>query len=84
VKITVNATPAGAQVFLDKRLLGPAPGPFELPRGTKSTLTVRASGFAASTIEVSGVEDESPTIALAKQTGSGTGTKINKDLESPF
>ncbi len=84
VKVTVNATPVGAQVFLDKKLLGSAPGPFDLPRGAPQTLTIRASGFAPGTVLVSGDADESPSVVLVKQTTGGTGTRINKDLESPF
>ncbi len=84
VMVTVNATPAGAQVYLDKKLLGASPGPFALPRGAHSTLIVRASGFTPGTLEVGGAADESPSITLVKQTGGAGPNKINKDLESPF
>ncbi len=84
VMVTVNTTPAGAQVYLDKKLLGAAPGPFELPRGAQSTLIIRASGFIPGTLGVSGAADESSSVTLVKQAGGAGTNKINKDLESPF
>jgi serine/threonine-protein kinase len=84
VKVWVDATPAGAQVFLDKKLLGPAPGPFDLPGDRPVTLTVRASGFTTVTLEAKGTSDEHlPVVLVRAAQGTGT-TKINKDLESPF
>jgi serine/threonine-protein kinase len=94
IAITLKGAPANAEVFLGDAKLGSANEPLKLARSTqKTTLTIKALGFRAATLEVVPDADRelsvqltrfvaagpAPTKAAGAPTGGG-----NKDLENPF
>ncbi len=88
VAVTVEANAPHASVWLAAKRLGDAPGPVSLPRGAdKLTLTVKADGYVASSVDVVPSEDVVVAVTLAKSAGPATSTtarRVSKDLENPF
>ncbi|MDB4995837.1 MAG: uncharacterized protein JWM74_3269 [Myxococcaceae bacterium] len=90
VDVTVIATPKNASIWLGDMKLGVAPGPVKVKRGTeKLTLTLKADGYAPSTVEI--LPTESSTVSnvkLAKTSGGGTRPKPTTgaagEIEDPF
>ena len=84
---TFDTTPPGAEVLVDNRVLGRAPGPFLLPRGdTTQTVTVRAPGYDDEVVEVSALADQSIAVQLRRKVVRPVRihTDTPKDLENPF
>ena len=87
VAVTVESNVAGSTVWLAGKRLGDAPGPLELPRGGSAlTLTIKAEGYAPSTIDVVPTEDLVVAVKLAKGAPppGSSGRRVSKDLENPF
>ncbi len=65
VDVTVVATPKNASIWLGDTKLGVAPGPVKVKRGSeKLTLTLKADGYAPSTVEI--LPTESSTVSNVK------------------
>ncbi|HEX8789996.1 MAG TPA: protein kinase [Polyangiaceae bacterium] len=88
VAVTVETNAPHASVWLAAKRLGDAPGPVSLPRGAdKLSLTVKADGYAASSVDVTPTEDVVIAVTLAKSAGPPAPTpsrRVSKDLENPF
>jgi PEGA domain len=87
VSVTITSNVPGASVWLDGKRLGDASRPLRLPRGSeKVTLTLKADGYAPSTVEVSTAQDVSAAVTLARLPAApaSTGHRVSKDLENPF
>jgi hypothetical protein len=90
VDVKVIATPKNASIWLDDKKLGVAPGPVKVKRGTeKVTLTLKADGYAPSTVEI--LPTESSTVSnvkLTKASGGGARPKPTTgaagEIEDPF
>jgi serine/threonine-protein kinase len=87
VQITIDKAPAGSEIVLGDRVLGKAPGPITLDRGTTAVkLTVRKAGFVGKTIDV--VPDGDHTVDAhldaIKRTPHTTTTHDSHDIEDPF
>jgi hypothetical protein len=67
VLVKVESTPPKADVFLDGQKLGPAPGPFELPRKSERVkLVVKADGFKPASIDVDTSANANAAVALTR------------------
>jgi serine/threonine-protein kinase len=85
VAITVDKAPAGSEVVLAGQVLGKAPGPFTLARGTAPvTLTVRKQGFASKSIDVVPDGDRTVDVRLDPVRTHHTTTHDSHDIEDPF
>jgi hypothetical protein len=85
VAITVDKAPAGSEVVLGDQVLGKAPGPFTLARGTTAvTLTVRKQGFATRTIDVVPDNDRTVDVRLDPMRTHHTTSHDSHDIEDPF
>jgi hypothetical protein len=85
VAITIDKAPAGSEVVLAGQVLGKAPGPFTLARGTAAvTLTVRKQGFATKTIDVVPDGDRTVDVRLDPVRTHHTATHDSHDIEDPF
>ncbi len=83
VTLRIEGAPAGATVSSGGKLLGTAPGPFEVTRGERLELVVAARGYKSRPIEVSPAGDLAVTVALEKRPNKPPtpGRTISKDLE---
>jgi hypothetical protein len=94
IAITLKGAPPNAEVFLGDLKLGRANEPLKLARSAqKTTLTVKALGFRAATLEVVPDADRELSVLLTKFVAAGPATTKaagaptgggNKDLENPF
>jgi hypothetical protein len=64
VEVTTN--PPGAQVTIDKDVLGTTPGTFQLPCGAPAKLSIKKAGFFSATKDVTPGTDSKVAIELAK------------------
>ena len=94
VRVRVEGAPPGATVRSAAGELGPAPGPFAIPAGSETTLTIAAKGYKPKDVAVSPTADTSLHVALEKSAAgtppgaAGTGKKNNgvplpSDLADP-
>jgi len=67
VAIRLEGAPRGATATLDGRDLGPLPGPFAVPAGVESRITVTAKSFRAREVVVTPSADATVKVALEKQ-----------------
>jgi serine/threonine-protein kinase len=86
VAVTVESNVAGASVWLGAKRLGDAAGVLALPRGDRAvTLTVKADGYAPSSVDVVPTGDVVVAVKLVKlAASSGSARRVSKDLENPF
>jgi len=87
VAVTVESNVAGSSVWLAGKRLGDAPGPLMLPRGGESvTLTVKAEGYASSSVDVVPTGDVVVAVRLTKVAAPAGSSihRVSKDLENPF
>ena len=90
ILVTVESNVPGASVWLGANRLGDTSSPVHLPRGAdKLTLTIKADGYAPSTVDVVPSEDVVVAVKLAKPATVGvpaasTARRVSKDLENPF
>ena len=84
--VKFEVTAKNAEIWSGDEKLGVAPGPIKLPLGSELTLTIKAPGYATSSVKVTPKEGLSVPVTLvpaaaAKPKPSGT---IHKDLDDPF
>jgi serine/threonine-protein kinase len=87
VALTVRGAPRGAQLSLDGRPVGEAPGPVPIPFGAKpAQLTVSAPGHEAASVSVVPDRSIDLRLSLKKRTrgAASPSSAIPSDLESPF
>jgi serine/threonine-protein kinase len=87
VAVTVESNVATSSVWLAGKRLGDAPGPLMLPRGGDLvTLTVKAEGYAPSSVDVVPTKDVVVAVRLVKvaATPGSSARHVSKDLENPF
>jgi hypothetical protein len=87
VAVTVESNVAASSVWLGGKRIGDAPGPLMLARGGDPvTLTVKADGYASSSVDVVPTKDVVVAVRLAKvaATPGGSVRRVSKDLENPF
>jgi serine/threonine-protein kinase len=88
IEVTLETTPAKANVFHGGAKLGEAPGPFKIPFGRdKVTLVVRAPGYQAKDVDVIPSANVTLPVTLTKAVpGAGGGHQPvkPKDFDNPF
>ena len=86
IELTIQATPANAEVFLGSDHLGTAPGPFKVKRGdAKLKLTLKAEGYKPLDVEVLPVANASIPATLVRVTAAPARTqKQSGEIENPF
>ena len=71
VHFTVQSVPADAEVFLDGRSIGKAPGPLEVARSDKPvTLQFKAPGFRSKSVDVTPMADGVVSVTLTATPGA--------------
>ncbi len=84
IDVTVQAIPAGSEVFLGATRLGAAPGPFKVRRGDeKVKLTVKAAGHKPLDVEFSPSANVVLPVTLVRLP-SGHRVAVPGALENPF
>ncbi|MCC6646581.1 MAG: serine/threonine protein kinase [Polyangiaceae bacterium] len=85
VEVTVQATPATAEVFLGASRLGTAPGPFKVKRSDeKLKLTVKAAGYKPFDVDIHPSANVLVPVTLARVAGGGARPVVPGALENPF
>jgi hypothetical protein len=85
VAITIDKAPAGSEIVLGDKVLGTAPGPIMIDRGSAAvTLTVRKAGFTSKTIDVTPDADRTIDAPLAPVHAHHTTSHDSHDIEDPF
>ncbi|WP_437893165.1 serine/threonine-protein kinase [Sorangium sp. So ce124] len=84
VELRIQATPKELEVWSEGKLVGKAPGPLRLPRGSAVKLTFKAPGYQDQAQEVPAEADGAITVALKRAASTARGAVRKGDLENPF
>jgi serine/threonine-protein kinase len=88
LSVTIKAVPEHSAVYAGDDRIGIAPGPIELERGKKITLTFKADGYKSTDVDVIPAENEPISVTLTKIQKHGGGTANHphdaNSLENPF
>jgi eukaryotic-like serine/threonine-protein kinase len=84
VAITVNTQPANAELYLNNKRVGVAPGPLQVPRSDLSiTLVVKSAGYRAQMVQFVPSGDRTLRVVLQQQK-QRPGEGVPRDLENPY
>jgi hypothetical protein len=77
VIVTIDGVPEGTEVLIAGTVIGPAPGPVQVPRGQGAiVLTFRAAGYLSMSKSIVPQADQALTVTLKKKSrGGGKPTK---------
>lgn len=84
VAITVNTQPANAELYLNNKKVGVAPGPLQIPRSDlPTTLVVKSAGYRAQMVQFVPSSDRTLRVVLQQQK-QRPGEGVPRDLENPY
>jgi serine/threonine-protein kinase len=84
VAITVNTQPANAELYLNNKKVGVAPGPLQVPRtDLPITLVVKSAGYRAQMVQIVPSSDRTLRVVLQQQK-QRPGGGVPRDLENPY
>lgn len=84
VTISINTQPARAELYLDDKKVGVAPGPILVPEGDHAlNIQVKAPGFHAQTITFVPNGDQTLRVVMVPLKARAAGN-VSRDLENPY